>query len=428
MISPTVSGVSFIFIVIGITTANVFGLERNDLPDTLDNRIYDKDIHSVWLGNQEWEFSAPVIESGTDQKLELRFDDLSGDTRSFGYTMIHCNMNWQRSQLSESEYLSGFGRGWVKDSKQSFNTTYFYINYQLVFPEEDCIPVLSGNYVLVVYDEADPENIILTRRFYVAEKTMDVKATLRQPAHGSNSATGQQLHFSMNFNNADIRDPKSEITVIAIQNSRFDKQKTFENPYLIKPGEMEFTDPDGGIFEAGNEFRTLDIKSMRYQTENIADIEFRNPYYHVLMKADKIRSNKPWFSKSDLNGNYYIDKEKSDDRHTEADYVYVHFNLELPSVYSANKVYIAGAFNDWKKDAGSLMQFNPDNGYFEITLLMKQGLYDYCFLMENIEDRVIDEYEIEGSYYETENDYSIFIYFHDQFKRYDHLAGYLPIK
>jgi hypothetical protein len=167
---------------------------------------------------------------------------------------------------------------------------------------------------------------------------------------------------------------------------------------------------------------------MRYQTENIAVIDFRNPYYHVILKTANLRANKPWFSKTDLNGNYYIDKEKSDDRHTEADYVYVHFILELPSVYSANMVYVAGVFNDWSKDEASLMKLNPENGLFEITLLLKQGLYDYCFMTENSETRNIDEMEIEGSFYETENDYSIFVYFHDQFKRYDRLTGYLPIK
>lgn len=416
------------FIVIGITITNAIGSPNLELPEILDNRIFDSHIHSVWLGNTNWEFSEPVISLGSDQKLELRFDDLSGDSRSFGYTMIHCDMNWRKSQLSENEYLSGFYKGVIRDSESSFNTTFSYINQRLIFPEEDCLPVISGNYVLIVYDESDPEKIILTRRFFVAENSMDVEAAIRQPASGLNSSTGQQLHFSVNYTKADVRDPRSEITAIALQNSRFDKLQKFEKPYLVNSRQIEFTDPDGGIFDACNEFRTLDIKSMRYQTENIADIEFRNPYYHVLMKTDNMRSNKQWFSKSDLNGRYYIDKEKSDNRHTESDYVYVHFNLELPPVYSANKVYIAGAFNDWKTDTGSMMQFNPGTGYFEITLLMKQGLYDYCYLTENPANGIIDENEIEGSFYETENDYSIFIYFHDQYKGYDHLSGYLPIK
>ena len=423
-------GIISLFCVIGITISSTFGSETNSdqLPDVLENHTYDPDIHTVWLGYTNWSFSLPVIELNTEQKLELRFDDLSGESRSFGYTLIHCDMNWQRSPLSENEYMGGFGSGIIRESEASLNTTYFYINYSLVIPNDDVIPLVSGNYVLVVFDESDPENIILTRRFFVLENTMEIEARVSRPPFGDFNQTGQQLHFSVKYNNGAIRDPKTEITALALQNYRFDVEKKFDKPYLNRPGLLEYTDPDGGIFNAGNEFRTLDIKSMRYQTENIAKIDFRNPYYHVIMKTDNLRANKPWFSRSDLNGSYYIDKEKSNDRHTESDYIFVHFRLELPSVNTLDKVYVSGSFNDWKADSGSILKFNPDNGLFETTLLMKQGLYDYCYMMKDPGTGVVDEYEIEGSYYETENDYTIFVYFHDRFKGYDRLTGYLSIK
>ena len=121
---------------------------------------------------------------------------------------------------------------------------------------------------------------------------------------------------------------------------------------------------------------------MRYQTENIASIEFQNPYYHVFMKPDETRANKPYFSKTDLNGSYYIDREKTNDRHTDADYVFVHFNLELPIIYSADKIYVTGAFCDWNADEQNQMKYNDEKNSFECTLQLKQGLYDYCFVME----------------------------------------------
>lgn len=422
-------GLRLYFFVIEITISSIFGLKSYcQFPDQIINQVNDANIRSVWLGSAEWDFSMPVIELGGDQKLELRFDDLSDDSRSFGYTMIHCDKDWKKSDLVESEYLSGFGRGIIRDSKHSFNTTVSYINYRLVFPEDDCSPAISGNYVLVVYDESDPEDIILTRRFYVSESLANIEAAVRQPTHGQERESSQQLHFSVTYDEREIRDPAREITVVALQNYRYDTKKVFRKAWTSRPGLLEYNDPEGGIFYAGNEFRSLDIKSMRYQTENVASIEFRNPYYHVVMKADDLRSNKPWFSKADLNGSYYIDRERSNDRHTEADYVYVTFRLELPVVYSAQEVFVTGGFNEWTLNETSRMKFNPENGLFENTLLMKQGLYDYCFYTVNPETGKSDELDIEGSFYETGNDYSIFVYFHDQFKRYDRLIGYLPIK
>ncbi len=82
----------------------------------------------------------------------------------------------------------------------------------------------------------------------------------------------------------------------------------------------------------GNEFRSLDIKSMKYQTENMAAIEFRNPYFHVILKPDESRAGKPYFSRTDLNGSYFIDKEKAGNKFTEADYIYVHFSLDGPCI------------------------------------------------------------------------------------------------
>jgi hypothetical protein len=74
------------------------------------------------------------------------------------------------------------------------------------------------------------------------------------------------------------------------------------------------------------------------------------------------------------------------------------------------------------------MKYNADKYCFELTLLLKQGLYDYCFAETDAQSGNTNEYELEGSYYETENDYTIFIYLHDRHKGYDRLIGYLTLK
>jgi hypothetical protein len=73
------------------------------------------------------------------------------------------------------------------------------------------------------------------------------------------------------------------------------------------------------------------------------------------------------------------------------------------------------------------MRFNTANGNFECTLLLKQGLYDYCYFMEDPSSGQLNEYEHEGSFYETENDYTLLVYFHDR-QGFDRLLGYLLIK
>jgi hypothetical protein len=424
------------FTVIGITKSVTFGSPYPNItqhkvdfqfPDTLADTVYNTDIHTVLLKNADWEFSIPVLEAGSEQKLELRFDDLSNQMRRFGYTLIHCDVQWIQSSLAPQVYLSGFGQGIIRETYSAFNTTYTYLHYRLIFPEADCMPVISGNYALVVFDEEDPDEILFIRRFYVTEKTVEIEATIKQPSYGQDKETGQQVVFSVLHNENEIRDPVQEVIAVIQQNNRSDNMIYMSRPYSVQQGKIEYTHPDEGIFHGGNEFRSLDIKSMRYQTENIALIDFQNPYYHVYMKPDEDRADKPYFSRRDLNGGYYIDMEKAVERHIDADYVFVHFKLSLPVGYADDKIFVTGSFTDWTRNCNNRMKYNEETGDFELTLLLKQGLYDYCFMKSDLLG-MINEYDLEGSYYETENDYSIFVYFHDRHKGYDRLIGFLPIK
>jgi hypothetical protein len=419
-----------IFIVNGITTFVVFGLRVPEVsyPDIITNKVYSEGIHTVLLGSDTWELAAPVIEAGSSQRLELHFDDFSGSIRTFGYTLVHCDATWHPSDLSNQTYLSGYGYGMIRESFTSTNTQRDYIHYRLTFPEEDCMPVISGNYALVVYNDADPSQLILSRKFYITEKLVQITAQVKQPTAGSLLETGQQLDFSLQFDPNLIRDPLNDLATVIRQNNRDDNALILQKPSFMQTGRMDYSSPGEGIFAGGNEFRSLDIKSMKYQTENIAAIDFRNPYYHVLMKPDESRGNKPYFSKPDINGGYIVEREKSGDKHTEADYIYVHFRFAPPAGYAGENVYVTGGFCDWAIQGRNELSYNPDIKCFEAILLLKQGWYDYCYAVEDPQMGKLNVTQFEGSFYETGNDYDIYVYFHDRRGRCDRLIGYLPVK
>lgn len=391
------------------------------------DEVFSDKIHTVKVRSTTWEFSFPVIELGSDQHLELIFDDLSADHHTFGYSMVHCDANWNESGLQKQEYLSGLGEGTIRESDPSYNTTYDYTHYRLEFPEEDCKPVLSGNYALVVYDADDPDKLILTHRFYVAEKAVQLTGRVQQAPSGEFRETSQQVVFSMDYSGIPVQDPLRDFTVVIRQNGRDNNSIRNMKPSSITNGKIEFDRLDEGIFNAGNEFRTLDLKSMKYQTENMAAIDFQNPYYHVYLKPDKSRDGSPYFSKADLNGQYFIDQEKARNKHIEADYIFVHFNLAQPYPLPED-VYVTGELTGWASSSSGKMQYNADKGLYECTLLLKQGLYDYAYCTLDKKNGQTNEEVFEGSFYETGNDYEIFVYLHDSRSQYDRLIGYLPLK
>jgi len=418
------------FIVNALTINTAFGLafHRKFYPDTFLNRIYLDNIHTVLLRSATWELSSPVIEAGSDQQLELHFDDLSGTRRNLGYTLIHCNADWQSSDLTPQEYLSGFGQGQIRELSASFNTTYDYFHYRLVFPEEDCMPVVSGNYALVVYDEYDPASIILIRRFYMAEKGALITARIKQPVDADHRESGQQLELTVNYDNSLVTDPVSEIRVVIVQNNRANYPNILNKPTYLSTGKIEYSNAAGTIFEGGNEFRSLDIKSMKYQSGNIASIQFQQPYYHVYLKTDEDRGDHPYFSVTDLNGGFFINQEKAVDKHTEADYVYVHFSFAPAIVHSGEEIFLTGGFTDWQPLDRYRMKYNPANQHFELMILLKQGLYDYGYCIRTLPTGSPDLTLFEGSHFETTNEYAIFVYYHDQHGRFDRILGYLPLK
>jgi hypothetical protein len=404
-----------------------FAIDPGLYPCVFEDRVYSGEIHTVVLRNTDWELSMPIIEAGSQQQLELRFDDLSSQNRNFGYTLVLCDANWKPSDLSTQDYLSGYGQGNIRDYSNSFNSLYSYIHYRLVFPEEDCAPTLPGNYALVVFDEANPDKIVLTRRLYIIDHEVTVDARVSQPVSNDQRETSQQVEFTVTCNNSEVCDPLSEVCAVIRQNNRSDKTLLLK-PYSIQGNQLFFNNPREGIFPGGNEFRSLDIKSMKYQTDNLSAIVFQNPHWHVYMKPDENRAYKPHFSKTDLNGGFYIDYEGSNDKNTSADYVFVHFNLSGLMLNPKDKIYATGGFCDWTCLQTNQMTYNETTNNFEATLLLKQGLYDYSFAKAEGNNGSVNEYEIEGSYYETQNAYTIFIYYHDRFKGNDRLIGYQQIK
>jgi hypothetical protein len=419
--------ISLLFILLTSPLLSAGSLHSGKDTRQYKNEVFSDRIHSVKVRSTTWEFSFPVIELGSEQHLELIFDDLTTEPHNLGYTMVHCDAGWNGSDLQKQEYLSGMGEGTVRESDPSYNTTYDYTHYRLEFPEEDCIPVLSGNYALIVYEADDPDKVILTHRFYVVEKAVQVTGRVQQAPSGEFRETSQQVVFSMDYSGLPVQDPLRDLNVVIRQNGRDDNIIRNLKPSSVSNGKAEFAGMDEGIFNAGNEFRTLDVKSMKYQTENIAAIDFQNPYYHVYLKPDKSRDGNPYFSKSDLNGQYFINQEKARNKHIEADYIFVHFTLTEPYPLPED-VYVTGELTGWAESGAGRMKYNADKGYYECTLLLKQGLYDYAYCSRDRKSGKANLEVFEGSYYETGNDYEIYIYLHDSRSQYDRLVGYLPLK
>jgi hypothetical protein len=124
-----------------------------------------------------------------------------------------------------------------------------------------------------------------------------------------------------------------------------------------------------------------------------------------------------------MNGDFLIKVQEGSNSEVEADYCYVTFFLPYDAPLTDGNLYVFGAFNAWKCNTENLLHYNPARFGYECTLYLKQGYYNYEYVFLKDGEVAADETLIEGMHYDTENDYSIYVYHRQPGTFYDQLIG-----
>lgn len=392
------------------------------------NAVYKEEIKSVQLFREGNELSNPVVELGSDVKLLLKFDDLSEDVKNYYYTIVHCDANWNESYIQQSEYLTGFADNQISDYAMSFNTTIKFVNYQLSLPNEDCTPKYSGNYALVVFENNDRKNLVLIQRFYVVEPKVRIEGVVKKATFDFFNGEYQEVDFKVINEQLRLVNPQQDIKVVLMQNRRWDNAITGLKPRFIQNNVLAYDYDKENVFPGGNEFRYFDIRTIKHNGENIESVKFMRPYYHVTLVPDGIRDNTKYMPYREMNGNYVIgSQDRVTDTDTECDYLFVHFYLPMQSPLVGGTVHVFGALTGWNTDKSNEMKWNYEDAGYELSLLLKQGYYNFEYAYVPTGSKKVDVVNLEGSFYLTENEYQILAYFREPASRYDRLVGFNTI-
>ncbi len=387
--------------------------------------IYKDFIRTVLLYKDGFEMSSPVISLNSGDKLKLSFDDLDSDLKRYKYTIIHCEADWKTSgELMINDFIDGYREDDIRDFSYSYNTTTHYTHFSLLFPNENMRPRVSGNYLLVVFIN-DPENVAFTRRFMVAETTpVGITAEVHQASPMAERLSMQEIDFSVHLNGMHVSDPFREIRVVITQNDRWDNAIRNLKPKFLTGNDLDYNYDGENDFNGVNEFRSFDTKSLIYQTERIRRMEYDSAGNEVYLLDDLKRPTKNYASETDINGRRLVkNEEHAENSDIEADYTWVHFFLLSNPAFASGKVYILGALTDWRLDEKSEMRYNTSRKGYEINLFLKQGYYNYIYVVKDLRSGKADERPIEGSHWETENEYTIWVYYHETGSLYDRLVA-----
>ncbi|MDR2083827.1 MAG: DUF5103 domain-containing protein [Bacteroidales bacterium] len=389
--------------------------------------IFDKNIHTLQIHPSGLPTSDPVIRLGYRENLTCSFDDFDFVGKSYAYTVYHCDPDWKISTgIRQSDYMSGyFFEDYIRDFNSSLNTLRNYMHYTFSFPNENIDINYSGNYALVVYDEEDsPDNPAFIARFYVTENAVDVATTIGYSKNPENLKTKQRVSFSINTSNYRIDDPNRNLAVYINQNDR--QYSKFRNvqPITISGNNIIYDFQDKFEFNGNNEFRFAHIYNVKFLSRKIYSIHVEDREYHIYLDPEPTYKGRPYITQTDLNGKFLIEVNDNDYPDTEAEYAYVYFTLVDGIPFSNTDVYICGNFNGWQFNEDNIMTYNYEKGYYEGSLYLKQGYYDYTYIIKRNDTGIINETEIDGTYSETRNDYKIFVYYNNPGDLYYKLLSY----
>ncbi len=417
-----------------LSAINVPVFAQSDPTQYYDNNFlryedftYKKNIRTVQLQKEDWEFSAPVIKLGSAERLKLSFDDLNADTKNYRFTIVHCDANWvPSSRLLQSEYMNGFFDDNIVDYQFSRNTIQRYVHYELLFPTENLKPTKSGNYILKVFLDYDQNNVVLTKRFMVADEHVTIIPDIHHATIINDYNYKQEVDFTIQTEGYQITNPYQDLKVILMQNDRWDNAITKLKPLFVKDNELTYDYDQDNVFPGGNEFRNFDIKSLRWNSEYVkynSSDSAKN--YHIYLFPGKSRNYLSYLSDRDINGKFKIVRQESSPAASviEAEYVYVHFTLSMKEAVEDGSIYVFGALTNWKYSNENKMRYNKALSQYEATLYLKQGYYNYEYVYLKDSEKTGDESFVEGTHYETENDYEIYVYYKPLSSNYDQLIG-----
>lgn len=361
----------------------------------------------------------PIFVLGDD--FEVQFDDLFGNEADYYYDITHCDYNWKPSEIPKTDYLQGFDNQRIQNYTNSFNTLQIYSHYKLSIPNQFTQLRISGNYILKVLNE--DKEVVFSRKFIVYEDLVSVPIQIKRARTVSNLDFKHNLEFSIKTNTITFQNPLKNVKTVLLQNGQFHSAITGIPAQYTIGNDLVYKYDTQTQFWAGNEFLFFDTKDIRAASNNIARVNSNSAIYSSYLHTNNARGNFPYSFSQDVNGNFAVRHLNASNNEIEADYTWVYFSLSAPAFRLNKNIYITGMFNNYALTPEYQMDYNTEKGIYEKAILIKQGFTNFQYSVADNKGIIDSENAIDGNFYQTENEYTVLVYYRENNDRYERIIG-----
>jgi hypothetical protein len=376
------------------------------------------------FGNQ---LAYPMITLNSNEQLELNFDDLDGDVKTYYYSFELCNADWTPAQMNYFDYVKGFTRVRITTYRNASVSLTRYTHYNAIFPDRNAYPSRSGNYLLRVFLNGDTSQVAFTRRFLVKEDRINASVQVQQPYNQQYFQTHHRLQVNVSTRGLDMRYPQQQVKVVVLQNYRWDNRLQLANPTFVRQDMLQYNNENEMIMPAGKEWRWVNLRSFRLLGDRVSSQRNTDSSFSVFVQDEKPRLAQQYYYVRDLNGMFLNETTEQINPYWEADYAKVHFRFLPPGgqPYKGKDLYVFGEITGYGQAEGAKMRFDPATGAYETSLLLKQGYYDYYYATRDSRAATgaFSTDLTENNSWETENRYLVLVYYRDLGGRYDQLLS-----
>lgn len=391
------------------------------------DKIFMNNIKTVQLSLYGNQLAYPIIKLNSNEMLQLDFDDLDADIKSYYYNIELRNADWSAVQMGYFDYAKGYTNQRITTYRSAAQVLTRYTHYQLSFPNRDIMPTKTGNYVLKVFLNGDTSQLAFTKRFVVYQPSISIGAQIQQPFNQQLFRTHQKILLTVNSGSLNVSYPQQQIKVVMLQNYRWDNCIQNIKPSIIRGNSYEYNAETDCVFPAMREWRWLDLTSFRLLSDRVRRQQNTNTAYDLFVIPDVSRNTQRYVYYKDYDGLYAAITNENVNPYWNGDYATVHFSYIPPAnmPYTKNDLYIVGQMTNYGKDENAKLQWNDEKRQYETTLFLKQGYYDYVYGLGEPSSNTLKFLtgETEGNIWETENQYMILVYYRDLGGRYDQLLG-----